>query len=1360
MPKSITSYKIIMKNCFIESTFDRNKTFRVYTSSHMLFIFCTITIFTFMIGVCPSNAQSLECSSAYSGVDFVICDSTDLSKLNDRMNRILDARQKQLKRLPSVEFQQEWSSQLPETCGLPRQGKPSDALMREAASCVRIAMEQRIKFLASYDGRSDFLARPKLTIDFGLPDGVSLVALSSDGKLLAAASSATTVAIYNSENMSEVHRFKFDYELFEGEVSAEVHSIYFFGGDKFLYIAEGTVDWKQHIFDVKSGKEIPTYIPGYLYYPYFGDDGNLYFLDEAFQVGDGYRDITDAERLFNLKFPMFKRIIARSFALGKNDKNHGSPNYFNSQAISSDRRLIAYGYSGTNNFHTGFIFDPRSQKIVAEFPNAEFIAFVNNDGPSPWFIIRDATSEGPGLYVIRDLNGKRIASFGPTSGPNVHSGVSNIKIIGDNVCYRDASAYTNELVCYNIIKKQYIFRKPLGNSPKNFVASKDNKDIFVGSDSGSLLRINLASTAVSQLNSPRNRVDNAALSGDGKVAAFAVDNRVHVVSLQTGKAQGSFTISDSPADVRSTYRVIELSHAGETIIIADKDGISAYDTKTGSKKWNTPRTGNFSPIHVEYSISGKKLVSTELLEDRGNWGKMRVRIIDSQNGKIEKTVENANRGALSLDDKTIYFASQQPGAYPYFTISSMPLNGSRRNLMFDKVYTETTLNGDPLYGMMKHSPSKDIFIFDSHIFDVKRRTTIGSLPTGTWVNSIYAFSSDGGMIASSGSDGYVYLTSLSEKTIMTSFNAHDRYVTGLSFSPDRKTLTTVSRDGSAAIWSLPEGVLIARILSFKDGETMTITDEGRYEADHADLRGVSWILPDAPLSPLPVESFMRDFYEPELLPRLLAGKKFKPLKRDLSKLNIVQPSVKIRTIVADPRDPWKVDVAVDVASTWQAIVRGGQTIMTDSGARDLRLFRNGQLVATAPADTDGPIPIGPDGHATITLRDIQLPKSSSAQEVVFTAYAFNDSDVRSAVDIKTYSAPATLAATTRNAYVVTVGISAYESQSWDLSFAVNDARLASKTLIAALQKTGKFSEVIPVELLAEKRPVLGGASKREILDILGRLGGRSDVAPSEVANADRLRRTRSEDLVVLYLAGHGSTDSTGEFFFFPYDIGTGLLSPEIEPSDSVYKKAISSAELSLALRGVDGELVMVLDACQAAASIEGEDFKPGPMSSRGLGQLAYDKAMRVLAATQAANSAYEDPQIGHGYLTYALMEEGLRRGMADFAPRDKKIHLGELLHYGEQRVPDLYKERQAVLKVSRGLPELKPHIPESAMSTIQRPTVFDFARNRDDLVLVAKPSTESSPCCNDEDTSEVLRRGKHLSETLKDLQHQLEELKP
>jgi hypothetical protein len=74
---------------------------------------------------------------------------------------------------------------------------------------------------------------------------------------------------------------------------------------------------------------------------------------------------------------------------------------------------------------------------------------------------------------------------------------------------------------------------------------------------------------------------------------------------------------------------------------------------------------------------------------------------------------------------------------------------------------------------------------------------------------------------------------------------------------------------------------------------------------------------------------------------------------------------------------------------------------------------------------------------------------------------------------------------------------------------------------------------------------------------------------------------------------------------------------------------ISSDDLSRWLRDVDaGELDMIIDSCFSASAAETPTFKPGPMGSRGLGQLSYDKGMRILAATQANDVALESSKLG------------------------------------------------------------------------------------------------------------------------------------
>jgi len=86
------------------------------------------------------------------------------------------------------------------------------------------------------------------------------------------------------------------------------------------------------------------------------------------------------------------------------------------------------------------------------------------------------------------------------------------------------------------------------------------------------------------------------------------------------------------------------------------------------------------------------------------------------------------------------------------------------------------------------------------------------------------------------------------------------------------------------------------------------------------------------------------------------------------------------------------------------------------------------------------------------------------------------------------------------------------------------------------------------------------------------------------------------------------------------------------PLRDLLASSINSDELSEWLRKIDaGEMVLIIDACQSAASVSGGGFKPGPMGSRGLGQLAYDKGMAVLAAAQADSAALEDRRVGQDF---------------------------------------------------------------------------------------------------------------------------------
>ncbi len=216
---------------------------------------------------------------------------------------------------------------------------------------------------------------------------------------------------------------------------------------------------------------------------------------------------------------------------------------------------------------------------------------------------------------------------------------------------------------------------------------------------------------------------------------------------------------------------------------------------------------------------------------------------------------------------------------------------------------------------------------------------------------------------------------------------------------------------------------------------------------------------------------------------------------------------------------------------------------------------------------------------------------------------------------------------------------------------------------------------------------------------------------------ERLRAATPDNLVVLSFSGHGYTDKRGALYLLPYDVGRGRRRVE-----DVLDRCVSTAELSSWLRGVDaGGLVMVVDACHSAAAVQQPGFKPGPLGSRGLGQLAYDKGMQVLAASQADDVAIESVRIRQGLLTYALVKDGLEQGRA---ARDGVVTLGGLLAYAAERVPGLYREvltgevRDADGAAARNVGAVRPR-PGQA-SVVQRPELFDYNKQTTEVVLERK----------------------------------------
>jgi uncharacterized caspase-like protein len=207
--------------------------------------------------------------------------------------------------------------------------------------------------------------------------------------------------------------------------------------------------------------------------------------------------------------------------------------------------------------------------------------------------------------------------------------------------------------------------------------------------------------------------------------------------------------------------------------------------------------------------------------------------------------------------------------------------------------------------------------------------------------------------------------------------------------------------------------------------------------------------------------------------------------------------------------------------------------------------------------------------------------------------------------------------------------------------------------------------------------------------------------------------------VIIYFAGHGTAQSQ-RFYLIPHDLGyTGERTKLTEQGlKTMLAHSISDVELETAVEGLDaGHLLLIIDACNSGQALEAEEKRRGPMNSKGLAQLAYEKGMYILTAAQSFQAALEAAQLGHGYLTYALVEEGLKTPAADNEPKDGVVIAREWLDFATERVPQMQEQK---MNQGRGL-GLEIGFVEGEKQSVQRPRVFYRRELEANPLVIAKP---------------------------------------
>jgi hypothetical protein len=190
-------------------------------------------------------------------------------------------------------------------------------------------------------------------------------------------------------------------------------------------------------------------------------------------------------------------------------------------------------------------------------------------------------------------------------------------------------------------------------------------------------------------------------------------------------------------------------------------------------------------------------------------------------------------------------------------------------------------------------------------------------------------------------------------------------------------------------------------------------------------------------------------------------------------------------------------------------------------------------------------------------------------------------------------------------YILAVGVSKYSNEKYNLLFADKDAR----DFVASMQgqKGLLYSDVIVKSLTNEQ------ATKDDILDGL-----------------DWIRKeTTSNDVAMVFFAGHGVNDQNNYYYFCPYNVDPERL----------FRTGVAFSDIKNTVSAIAGKAIFFIDTCHSGNSLGLAGRRGGLDINIVINELSSaQNGVIVFSASTGSESSYERAEWNNGAFTKALNE--------------------------------------------------------------------------------------------------------------------------
>lgn len=436
----------------------------------------------------------------------------------------------------------------------------------------------------------------------------------------------------------------------------------------------------------------------------------------------------------------------------------------------------------------------------------------------------------------------------------------------------------------------------------------------------------------------------------------------------------------------------------------------------------------------------------------------------------------------------------------------------------------------------------------------------------------------------------------------------------VAFNPRNNLLTVFQDDGLIKVWNIETGKLQYTFIPFEESEYITYTPEGFFAGTEWATKNLVYLVDG--LDIIELDQMYDKLYRPDLVAAKIQGQDISAYAKGISLSDIaasgVAPAVNIlnKNSTSQSRD-----IMLDFSVT----DKGG-------GIGSVNITLNGRVIRVSDRSKN-------------SVAQYSWPLSLSRGENTITVSAYNDAEKIESVK-SVYKVSWQGKEEKPELYVLAVGINQYRDKSLQLNYAVPDAQAVQKKF--SVQNT-KLYNAVHIECLFD-----------------------SDVTKKNISKkfSELSLRIKTDDVFILYVAGHGTVHKDGDYYFIPADF-------RYKSEDEISLSGVSKTDLTKNLSLINAsKSLVILDTCNSGAFISDKGQR-GMSEKTAIDRLSRATGHATIVAAGDSQSAMEGYN-GHGLFTYVLVE-GLN-GKAD-TNKDGFITLTELSNYIDNEVPNLSYEK-------------------------------------------------------------------------------------